>query len=238
MKCFAAAAFIAAAVLVPQSVFAQDPTTPSTQPAQASSSSSKSGFSHWLVADSWAGGATGVVITKRTGGEVYGEVGKRNVWHNLDFSIEAGWMSTVVSQHRIDSAGTIANYLSQTQGQPASSSIKVPAGYGVFNVRKTVYSTQKYDVYALGGLGFAVTSPKTTFILGGTDVSGSLGQYGVTLGKDLAGSSTSALLNLGGGVTLPFGKWFGDVSYRFTPIFTANQSTKVSRFNFGVARRF
>ena len=94
-------------------------------------------------------------------------------------------------------------------------------------------------MYAIGGIGFAVTSPKTTFVLGGTDISGSLGQYGVTLGKDLAGSSTSALLNLGGGVTLPFAsKWFGDVSYRFTPIFTANEATKVSRFNFGVARRF
>jgi opacity protein-like surface antigen len=238
MKRFAAAAFIAAALLGPQFAFAQDPTPPSTQPAQGSSSSSKSGFSSWLVADSWAGGATGVVITKKTGGEVYGEVGKTNVWHNLDFSIEAGWMSSVVSQHRLDSAGAIANYLSQTQGQPASSSIKVPAGYGVFNVRRLVYSMQKFDVYALGGIGFAVTSPKTTFVLGGTDVSGNLGQYGVTLGKDLAGSSTSALLNIGGGVTVPFGKWFGDVSYRFTPIFTANQATKVNRFNFGVARRF
>ena len=237
MKRFAAAACVAAALLVPGSAFAQDPTTPNTQPAQGSSSSSKSGFSSW-VADSWAGGAGGVVITKRTGGELYGEVGKTNVWHNLDFSIEAGWMSSVVNQHRIDSAGAIANYLAQSQGQTASSTIKVPAGYGAFNVRRTVYSTQKYDVYALGGIGFAVTSPKTTFVLGGTDVSGSLDQYGVTLGKDLAGHSTSALLNLGAGVTVPFGQWFGDVSYRFTPIFTANQSTKVSRFNFGVARRF
>ena len=55
---------------------------------------------------------------------------------------------------------------------------------------------------------------------------------------DDTGHSTSALLNIGGGVTVPFGKWFGDVSYRFTPIFTPNQATKVSRFNFGVARRF
>lgn len=236
MKRFAAAAFIAAALLVPQSVFAQDPTSPSTQPAQGSSSW-KSRLESW-TADSFAGGATGVVITKRTGGEIYGEVGKTNVWHDLDFSIEAGWMSSVVSQHRIDSAGSIANYLAQTQGQPASSTIKVPAGYGVFNVRRTVYTKPKYSVYGLGGIGFAVTSPKTKFVLGGTDVSGSLDQYGVTLGNDLAGHSTSALLNLGAGVTVPFGKWFGDVSYRFTPIFTPNEATKVSRFNFGVARRF
>jgi hypothetical protein len=236
MKRFAAAAFVAAALLVPQSALAQDP-TPGTPATQAPSTSSKSGFSSW-VANSWAGGAGGVTITRRTGGELYGEVGKTNVWHNLDFSIEAGWMSSVVNQHRIDSAGAIANYLAQTQGQPASATVKVPAGYGVFNVRRTVYSTQRYDVYALGGIGFAVTSPKTTFVLGGTDISGNLGQYGVTLGKDLAGSSTSALLNLGAGVTVPFGRWFGDVSYRFTPIFTASQATNVSRFNFGVARRF
>jgi hypothetical protein len=36
----------------------------------------------------------------------------------------------------------------------------------------------------------------------------------------------------------PHGKWVGDVSYRFTPIFAAGHMTPVSRFSFGVGRKF
>lgn len=251
MKRFAAAALGAASLLASQCVYAQTPTLLTPDISNTSNTSNTSdttgtsdtgqvlGFlpSSWFVS-TFAGAGGGVVLTRRTGGEIYGEVGKTNVWHKLDFSVEAGWMSSVVSQNRIDAAGAIANYLAQTQGQAASATVKVPAGYAAVNVRRTVYSKPRYNVYALGGVGFGVLSPKTTFVLGGANVSGSVSQYGVTLGKDLAGSSTSALVNVGVGVTVPHGKWFGDISYRLTPIFTSNQTTLASRFNFGVARRF
>jgi hypothetical protein len=223
MKRFATAALGAAALLVSQSAFSQTPAPASPQAPAAAP---------WF-----AGGATGVTITKKTGGEIYGEIGKE-VWPKTQISLEAGWMSSVVSGHRVDAAGAIANYLAQTQGQPASATVKVPAGYGVVNVRRTVYTKPRYSVYGLGGLGFAVTSPKTKFVLGGTDVSGSMPQYGVTIGKDLAGSSASALLNFGVGATAPYKDWSGEVSYRLTPIFTTGGATIVNRFNFGVTRHF
>ncbi len=165
MNRFATAAFAAATLLASSSVFAQTP-APTQAPSSSSTPSMLSGVT--------IGGGGGVTFTKKTGGQVYGEIVSKEYWPKVQFSVEGGWMSSVVNAHRIDAAGAIADYLAQTQGQPASASVKVPAGYGAFNVRYTVYRKPRYDIYALGGVGFAVTSPKTTFLLGGTDVSGSM----------------------------------------------------------------
>src|SRR5215831_7219689 len=173
MNRFATAAFAAAVLLVSHSVSAQTSQTSQTS-AQGASWTDK-----WLKGPTVIG-AGGVTVTKRTGGLVSGEVGKE-IWPKTMITLEGGWMSSVVNSHRIDAAGAIADYLAQTQGQPASATVKVPAGYGAVNLRRIVYSKPRYNVYALGGLGLGVTSPKTKFILGGTDVSGSIGQYGVTL---------------------------------------------------------
>jgi hypothetical protein len=226
MKRFATAAFAAAALLVSTSVFAQTP-------APAPSPEHKSMMDGVTVM-----GAAGVTFTKKTGGVVDGEIITKEYWKNIAFSIEGGWMSSVVSAHRLDSAAAIANYLAQSQGQPASSTVKVPAGYGAVNLRYTLMTKPRYHLYALAGTGFGVTSPKTKFTLGGTDVTGSIAQYGVTLGKDLSGSSTGGLLNFGLGVSYPHGKWVGDASYRLTPIFGGGATTVVNRLNFGVGYKF
>jgi hypothetical protein len=230
MNRFATAALAAAVLLVSQSVSAQTP-APAQPPASGSNESMLDGLTYSVT-----GGAT---FTKKTGGLVGGEiVSPREYWKNTTFSIEGGWMSSVVNAHRIDSAAAIANYLAQTQGQPASATVKVPAGYGAVNVRYTVMIKPRYRVYVLGGGGIGVTSPKTKFTLGGSDVSGSLGQYGVTLGKDLAGNSAGGLVNVGVGATMPHGKWVGDASYRLTPIFSAGETTVVNRLNFGIGYKF
>jgi hypothetical protein len=179
-----------------------------------------------------------VTFTKKTGGAVDGEIVTKEYWKNIAFSVEGGWMSSVVNAHRLDSAGAIASYLAQTQGQTASASVKVPAGFGAVNVRYTVMTKPRYRVYALGGGGFGVTSPKSTFKLGGTDVSRSVSQYGVTLGKDLSGSSVGGLVNVGLGATMPHGKWVGDASYRLSPIFNGGAATVVNRLNFTIGYKF
>jgi hypothetical protein len=230
MNRFATAAFAAATLLVSQSVFAQTPA-----PAQPSEHKS---FLDDLRTDTTVSVGGGVTFTKRTGGIVYGEAVSKEYWKNIRFSLEGGWMSSVVNAARLDSMNTIASYLAQTQGQTASGTLGVHAGYFAVNVRYTVLTKPKYHVYALGGTGFGVTTAKSTFTLGGTDVTGSLDQYGVTLGKDLSGSSAGALLNLGVGVTYPHGKWVGDASYRLTPIFSAGAATVVNRLNVSVGYKF
>jgi hypothetical protein len=227
IKRFATAAFAAATLLVSQSVFAQTP-------APAGSTQSGSWWSSGLTAEF----AAGVTITKKTGGFISGEVITSEFRPNLALSVEGGWMSSVVNGHQVDSAAALASYLAQTQGQPASATVKSPAGYGAVNLRYAFHKKTRYHLYALVGGGFGVPSPKTTFTLGGTDVTGSVGQYGVAVGKDLAGSSVGGLLNLGVGAMFPHGRWVGDVSYRFTPIFATGHTTPVSRFSFGIGRKF
>lgn len=225
---FATAAFAAAALLLSQSVFAQTPA-----PAQSQTQEHKSIMDGITVS---VGG--GVSFTKKTGGVVDGEIVTKEYYKNISFSLEGGWMSSVVSAHRIDSANAIATYLAQTQGQPASASVKVPAGYGAVNVRYRLMTKPRYHVYALGGGGLSVTSPKSTFTLGGTDVTGSIAQYGVTVGKDLSGSTAGGLLNVGLGAIFPRGKWVGDASYRFTSMFNGGTTTLVNRLNFAIGYTF
>jgi len=220
-KPFATAAFAAAALFVSSCAFAQ--TAAPATPAQT--------YSYTVS------GAGGVTFTKKTGGFISAEAGKQ-LWPGADITVEGGWMSNVVNSQTLDAAGAIADYLTQTQGQPSSATVKVPAGYGAANFRYAFYMTERYNVYAIGGAGFAVTSPNPSFTIGGNNVGSSVGQYGVTLGKDLAGSSTGFLLNLGVGVTIPYGVWLGDVGYRFSPIFANGTNTPVSRLTFGLGRRF
>jgi hypothetical protein len=232
MNRFATAAFAAAALLASHSVLAQTPA-----PTQTPASGSQEGWKSMLDGITISGGG-GVTFTKKTGGLVYGEIVTKEYWQKTSFSVEGGWMSSVVGATRQDSAQAIATYLAQTQGQTATSTLKVPAGYGAVNVRYTWMTTPRYNVYVLGGGGFGVTSPKSTFTLGGTDVSGSVSQYGVTLGKDLSGSSFGGLANVGVGITMPHKKWVGEASYRFTPIFTNGETTPVNRLNFSIGYKF
>jgi hypothetical protein len=90
----------------------------------------------------------------------------------------------------------------------------------------------------LFGVGGARVSPKTTFTLGGTDISGSIGQYGVTLGRDLSGGSGHGAVTVGLGVVVPYGRWYGDVGYRLTAILMSGGATKVNRLTIGAGRRF
>src|SRR5579872_885087 len=232
MNRFATAAVAAAALLASHSVFAQTP-APAQTPASGSPAESKSMMDGITIS---VGG--GVTFTKKTGGLVYGEVVTKEYWKKTSFSLEGGWMSTVVGTTRQDSAQAIATYLAQTQGQTASATVKVPAGFGAVNVRYTVMTKPRYRIYALGGGGFGVTSPKSTFKLGGTDVSRSVSQYGVTLGKDLSGSTVGGLANVGVGILMPHKKWVGEASYRFTPIFTNGETTPVNRLNFSIGYKF
>ena len=225
---FATAAFAAATLLASQTVFAQTPA-----PAPSSAQEHKS-----IMDGITASVGGGVSFTKKTGGVVNGEIVTKEYYKNISFSLEAGWMSSVVSGHRIDSANAIATYLAQTTGQTASATVKVPAGYGAVNVRYRLMTKPRYHVYGLVGGGLGVTSPKSTITLGGTDVTGTVGQYGVTLGKDLSGSTAGGLLNFGLGATMPHGKWVGDASYRLTPMFNAGVTTVVNRLNFSIGYKF
>jgi Outer membrane protein beta-barrel domain len=187
---------------------------------------------------SWFGEATtGVAIAHRTGGEIAGEAGAR-VWKNLDASLEVGWFSDAANSQRAGLATPLTDYLTATTGQPASAKVTLPSLYGILNGRWVFEGQHRYRPYGLFGLGIARVSPHTKFNLNGTDITGSIDQYGVTLGNDLDGATTHFALNVGAGVLVPYGNWYGHAGYRLTTIFTDHGASPVNRINFGVGRRF
>ena len=62
--------------------------------------------------------------------------------------------------------------------------------------------------------------------------------YLATRAPERSGGTASGLLNVGVGATMPHGKWVGDASYRFTPIFSPGGATLVNRLDLSVGYKF
>jgi opacity protein-like surface antigen len=224
MKRLYPVALCAAALFGSTSASAQ--TTPAAQKTSAPT-----------VTVGYAGVATGIAAASKVGVPINAEAGMR-VWRQLDVSIEAGWFSNVATGDSTAAAAELVNFLQSTQGQPASAKVKRPAAYGTVNARWVLESGRRYRPYGLLGIGGARVTTKSTFQLGGSDISGSLGQYGITLGQDLSGHSSHPAVTVGVGVIVPWGRWYGDGGYRLTSIMTNGGSTVVNRLNVGGGIRF
>ncbi|HKW03145.1 MAG TPA: hypothetical protein VJN96_25190 [Vicinamibacterales bacterium] len=187
----------------------------------------------------YIGANTGVAVVEKTGGIVGGEGGFR-VWKNLDLVGEVVWMQNVVTRAQLDKATTIANYLSTSQGQAATSNVEVPATYWGFGGRWVFeqVNLKQFRPYVIATFGSGYTNIKSTFTLGGADITGSLPQYGVTLGSDLAGKSNHFATDTGGGAVWATGAWYTDFGVRLVSIGGQDQRTNVFRLVVGGGYRF
>jgi outer membrane protein with beta-barrel domain len=226
-------AFAAAALVAPQAA------------AQSSSTGTSSQVPSPSVITWYAGAATGVAAADAVGGLFYVEAGMRT-WRNVDVSGELGWYQNAAPSGRERVAAPLAAFLSQTQGQDVSVKVTMPTTYAMVNGR-WVFEGQRrlgpvpfgrFRPYALVGLGAARVSVHSKFRMAGTDITGSLPQFGVTLGGDLAGHSSHPAVSGGAGVIAPYGKWYGDVGYRLTHIALDRGSANVNRLTVTVGRRF
>ncbi len=229
MKQWLPAALVSALTLVPMSAAAQTPA-----PSQAQQASTPS-MNLWYV-----GANTGITVVEHVGGVFGAEAGAR-VWKNLDIVAELAWMQNVVTRHTLDSATTVANYLQTTQGQTATSDVEVPAFYVGAGARWVFEKTEfgGFKPYVIVTLGSTHTNIKSTFTLGGTDVTNSLPQYGVTLGSDLAGTSNNFTVSPGVGVVRALNSsWYTDIGVRLVSIGTQSQQTNVTRLVLGGGYKF
>jgi len=188
----------------------------------------------------YAGLIGGSTMVHTTGGSVGGEAGMR-VRHNLDVLIETGWFSDVVTQQQLNVAAPLTAFLQATTGKVPGASVKRPATYATVGARwvfESVKLTRSIRPYAQFGVGGAQVERKPKFTLGGADVTGTLSQYGVTLGADMTGTEKRAASTVGLGVLVPIGTLYVDVGYRLTTIPTSGHATTISRLNIGVGARF
>jgi hypothetical protein len=166
-----------------------------------------------------AGGEIGVAISKRI--EIFGE---------------GLWMQDVVTGKRMSAADTVASYLQTTQGKPATGTVEAPASYAGGAVRIMLTTTGAARPYIAAGFGAAHVAYKPMFTLSGADITGSLPQYGVTLGSDITGETTEPAFTLTPGVRFGRGRWYVDGQVGLVSIRTSEEATNVLRVSgaFGV----
>jgi opacity protein-like surface antigen len=91
----------------------------------------------------------------------------------------------------------------------------------------------------MAGFGVARVDQDATFSVGGTDITGSLGQYYAVLGSDLSGGVTKPMFSLGAGLTYPV--WQSvvlDFQFRYGHVFASGESINVSRVGVGLGLKF
>jgi opacity protein-like surface antigen len=167
-----------------------------------------------------------------------GEVGIR-VRPNVQAFFELATARDVATPSLGAAAQLIATSLAQTQSN-VGYSVKEPATFGVVGGRYLFpMSDTKLQPYVLAGLGAAKVTRDVKFTVGGTDVTANLPQLGVVLGSDLSGSTTKAMITLGGGVVYPvWQRVIADFEFRYGRIFADDQGINLSRAGLGIGIRF
>jgi len=158
------------------------------------------------------------------------------VYTDIGFTRDAAPLSLGAAAQTI--AGGLANL------QPnVGYSVKEPVTFAVFGVRYALgVSGSSAKPYVMAGIGAAHLKRTATFTVAGSDVTSNLGQdqYGnIVIGSDLAGTANNAMLELGGGLTLPLlSRLVVDLQVRYGRIFAAPEGISVTRAGLGVGVRF
>lgn len=184
----------------------------------------------------YLGALSGIQVVGRSAPIAGGEFGIR-LRKNVQAVVEGGRFKDVVTDRRIEEVGTFATYLQQTQGLPATGDIDAPTWFGSVGVRYVYENSSGFRPYVLAAAGLARVEFRPTFTLNNRNITTSVSQYGVTLGRDLLGPGKH--LSYTGGAGLIFGeKWYLDLGVRVTRIDTPDHATNVRRLNIGIGRRF
>jgi opacity protein-like surface antigen len=144
------------------------------------------------------------------------------------------WVRNTAPDSLSANAQTIAAGISAAAGN-ASYQVRQPATFGVGGVKYVVPTEQsRVRPYVLAGLGVAAVKRDVTFSTTAGDVS----QF-ATIGTDLSGTETKAMVSFGGGVGVPVGRMMIiDVQYRYGHVFTSDEGLNINRLGVGLGVRF
>ena len=169
----------------------------------------------------------------------FGAEGGLRVGTNLHVFVEVGRARDTAPDTIGAAAQIIASYLTRIQSAAVTFSVRQPLAFGLAGIRYGVPYSESIEPYVVGGLGLARVTRDVGFTVGGTDVTATIGNYGVALGSDLSGDETKLMITAGGGVVwrLKSGVFF-DAGYRYGHAFTDGGSTTVNRIGLGVGLSF
>lgn len=202
-------------------------------------SASSAGSTEPTINFAYVGGNIGVAVVEKASAAGGVDAGTR-VWRNLDAIGELTWAGNVVTGRQTSRASNLAGAIGATQGAQGEGSIKASGLYLGLGARWVLEGIQfkGFRPYVLGTVGGARVALKPTFTLGGTNITDTIAQYGVTLGKDLAGTYWHDAFTAGVGMVMGRNDWYFDGSLRLTSAGGADQRTNVARLAFGGGRRF
>lgn len=174
---------------------------------------------------------------------VGGLVGAEGAWRlpgsgSFDLIVEGGWAQDAVTRRRSTSTKPLTDYLTARHGSTATATVEAPTFFGLAGFRWVFERSGAIRPYLQATAGMASVEYKTSFTLGSTDITGSLAQYGVTLGQDLRGREKKAAFGGGAGVLYVKDKWYVDAGVRVTSIQTSGQATTLTRGQVGFGLRF
>jgi opacity protein-like surface antigen len=169
----------------------------------------------------------------------YGAEAGFTITTGLQLFVEAGRIRDAATADIGLNAQTIAGALTQAQSNSVGYTSKEPVSFGVAGLKYLIPVATNLEPYVMGGFGVARYTKDVRFLVGGTDITGSLAQYGVVLGSDLSGAFTRPMLSLGLGVIWPVRQpLIVDFQYRYGRIFADNQGINVNRVGVGIGFRF
>jgi len=234
----AAAALLLVAMAAP--VAAQTPPPPPVRPSAqtADDDDGTRPYSRWHMG--LLSGAQQVERTGITGGAEFGIRLRRG----LHVVVEGGWMSDVVTKSRIDEINGYVDYVKTAYPKlPVTGGIDGTAIFGLAGLRlipdgMPTGESGGIRPYVMASAGLARVEYKPAFTIEGNPVSGGgIASFGVSLGRDLLGTTNKFAYSGGAGLILG-DTWYLDLGVRITRIHTTDHSTTVKRLVIGMGRRF
>jgi opacity protein-like surface antigen len=136
-----------------------------------------------------------------------------------------------------EAAQIIATYLAGSHANVAYT-VKEPVNFFAVGAKYMLPTGTKFVPYLLAGVGVAQVRPDVEFTVDGVSVTNSLAQFGVVLGSDLAGASTTAMMEIGAGVVYDISdRFYADLELRYNRVFT-DAAIPFGRFGAGIGVRF
>jgi opacity protein-like surface antigen len=158
---------------------------------------------------------------------------------NLQIFGEGGFVRNAAPASQAAAAQLIATALSSTQPSSVTFTAKEPVEFVIAGVKYLIPVESRVVPYVMGGAGAARVTQDVHFIIGGSDVTSNLVQFGAVLGSDLAGSVTKPMIGFGAGVQVPvWQRVILDLQYRYGRVVDGDASINVSRAGIGIGLSF
>lgn len=188
--------------------------------------------------DLFYGGVYGGASVVHRWGATVGVEGGVRIFRKVDLIAEGVWVKDASTQAESNAIVPLVEYLQITQGTSASAKMEAPTLMGSGGLRYVFERNGAWRPYVLGTVGMASIDRKTTFALGGTDITGAIETYGITLGRDLNGSESVVTFGGGLGVLRVANRWYLDAGVRYTSLQAEVGSVSLWRAALGFGFRY